>query len=82
MHDVQAEFNASFKAAQSSRRAEVDRILDANNRMKEIWEEQAQLGSGTGAGAGPGEGALFQPRGALADTEEDVLSVKVRSLFC
>ena len=75
---LQAEFNTSFKAAQDSRQAEVDRILDANNRMKEIWEEQARAGSGSGAGAG--EAALFQPQGAFDDTEDSVLSVKVKLL--
>ena len=75
---MQAEFNNSFKAAQHSRQAEVDKILDANNRMKEIWEEQARVGSGTGVGAD--EGSLFQPRGALDDTEDSVLSVKVKTL--
>ena len=77
---LQAEFNTSFKAAQSSRQAEVDRILDANNRMTEIWEEQAQVGSGSGAGSGAGEEALFHPRGALDDTEGSVLSVNVNTL--
>lgn len=73
---MQAEFDTGFKAAKNSRQAEVDKILDANNRMKEIWEEQARVGSGSGAG----EGSLFKPRGALDDTEDSVLSVKVYSL--
>lgn len=79
---LQADFNSAFKAAQNSRRAEVDKILDANNRMKEVWEEQARVGSssGAGAGAGAGEGALFQPRAASDDTKDNVLSVKVKAL--
>ena len=70
---VQADFNTRFKAAQSSRQGEVDKISDANNRMKEIWEEQARVGFGSGAG----EGSMFKPRGVLDDTEDSVLAVKV-----
>ena len=70
---LQAEFNAGFETARNSRQAEVDKILDANNRMKEIWEEQARTGSGSGSR----EGSLFKPRGGLDDTEDGVLSVKV-----
>ena len=80
VNHLQADFNTSFKAAQNSRQAEVDKILDANKRMKEIWEEQARIGSGSGAGAEAGEGALFRPRGALDDTKDSVLSVKVKAL--
>ena len=70
---LQAEFNARFEAARNSRQAEVDKILDANNRMKEIWEEQARNGSGSGNG----EGSLFRPGGGFDNTEDGVLSVKV-----
>lgn len=71
----QAEFNTRFKAAQSSRQAEVDKILDASNRMKEIWEEQGRVASGAG------EGSLFKPRGGLDDSEDSVLSVRVCIAF-
>ncbi len=70
---MQANFNAGFEAAKKSRQTEVDKILDANNRMKEIWEEQARMG----AVSGGGEGSLFKPQGGLDDTEDSVLSVKV-----
>lgn len=73
MTNLQVDFNTRFKAAQSSRQAEVDRILDANNRMQEIWEEQARVGSSSGAG----EGSLFKPQGGLDDTEDSMLSVRV-----
>ena len=72
---VQADFNTQFEAAKKSRQAEVDKILDANNRMKEIWEEQARVGAG---GGGPEE-PLYKPQGGLDDTEDSVLSVKVHN---
>ncbi len=68
---MQADFNARFEATQKSRQADVDRILDANNRIKEIWDEQARQGAATG------EGALFTPQGGLDDVENSVLSVQV-----
>ncbi|KAL3135521.1 hypothetical protein ABBQ38_006001 [Trebouxia sp. C0009 RCD-2024] len=72
IRSTMVDFNTRFKAAQSSRQAEVDRILDANNRMQEIWEEQARVGSSSGAG----EGSLFKPQGGLDDTEDSMLSVR------
>ncbi len=68
---MQADFNARFEATQKSRQSDVDRILDANNRIKEIWDEQARQGAATG------EGALFKAQGGLDDGENSVLSVQV-----
>jgi len=74
MH-MQADFNARFEATQKSRSADVDRILDANNRIKEIWDEQARQGAATA------EGTLFKPRRGLDDVENSVLSVQVLILL-
>ena len=79
---VQADFNARFEAARTGRQGELDKILDANNRMKDIWEEQARLGVGWNGAA---EGSLFKPLGGsweLDDAEDDVLSVKVLVVLC
>ena len=75
MH-MQADFNARFEASQKSRQADVDRILDANNRIKEIWDEQARQGA-----ANSGEGSLFKPQGGVDGVENSVLSVQVLILL-
>ena len=67
---VQADFNKRFDAAQRNRQAEVDKILEAN-RMTEVWEELARLGSAVT------DKTLFEPRANIEDIEDAVLNVKV-----
>ena len=68
---VQADFNKRFDAAQRNRQAEVDKILEANHRMTEVWEELARLGSAIT------DKTLFEPRANIEDIEDAVLNVKV-----
>ncbi|KAA6420486.1 MAG: hypothetical protein FRX49_09647 [Trebouxia sp. A1-2] len=70
MSSAKADFNARFEATQKSRQADVDKILDANNRIKEICDEQTRQGTATG------EEALFKPQGGLDDVENSVLYVQ------
>ena len=71
---VQADFNKQFAAAQKTRQAEVDKISEANDRMTEVWEELARLGSAVS------DKTLFEPKPNIEDIQDAVLNVKVLKL--
>ena len=71
---VQADFNKQFASAHKTRQAETDKILEANHRMTEVWEELARLGSAVT------DKTLFEPRSNIEDIQDAVLIVKVLHL--
>ena len=72
---LQGEFNAEFVAAKQRKQAELDKIVEASNRMAAISEELAHMGVAVGEGqGGPGWTHMAD------DADDSVLTVKVADL--
>ena len=73
--ELQEEFNTEFSAAKQRKQAELDRILEASNRMTVIVDELAHMGVSVGDAQ---SSASWAPTG-IEDADDSVLTVKVTS---
>ena len=69
---MQGEFNAEFAAAKQRKQAELDKIVEASNRMTAISEELAHMGAAVGEGQGGPSWTHMAD-----DADNSVLTVKV-----
>ena len=70
---LQEHFNTEFSAAKQRKQAELDKILEASNRMTVIVDELAHMGVSVGNDQSPASWAST----VTDDAEDSVLTVKV-----